>query len=92
MGNTVATGENGVIMDMNTLTWVSEDAYLWAARYSAAATLPFARNSLTSDINGNLSGGGGFADSYYMPFILGWSEERAAVRLFTASSAHRPVR
>ncbi len=80
MGNTVATGENGVIMDMNTLTWVSEDAFLWGAQYSAAATLPFARNDLTSDIHGNLSGGAGFADSYYMPFILGWSEERAAVR------------
>ena len=53
MGNTVATGENGVIMDMNTLTWVSEDAYLWGAQYSAAATLPFARNDLTSDIHGN---------------------------------------
>ncbi len=80
MGNTVATGENGVIMDMNTLTWVSVDAYLWGAQYSAAATLPFARNDLTSDIHGNLSGGDGFADSYYMPFIVGWSEERAAVR------------
>ena len=80
LGNTVATGENGVIMDMNTLTWVSKDAFLWGARYSAAATLPFARNDLTSDIHGNLSGGGGFADSYYMPFILGWSGERAAVR------------
>ena len=80
LGNTVATGENGVIMDMNTLTWVSKDAFLWGARYSAAATLPFARNDLTSDIHGNLSGGGGFADSYYMPFILGWSDERAAVR------------
>jgi len=80
MGNTVATGENGVIMDLNTLTWASEEAFLWGARYSAAATLPFARNSLTSDIHGNLSGGGGFADSYYMPFILGWGAERVAVR------------
>jgi hypothetical protein len=80
LGNTVATGENGVIMDMNTLTWVSKPAFLWGARYSTAATLPFARNDLTSDIHGNLSGGGGFADSYYMPFILGWSDERAAVR------------
>jgi len=79
-GNTVATGENGVIMDMNTLTWASEESLVWRARYSAAATLPFARNNLISDIHGNLSGGGGFADSYYMPLILGWSCERAAIR------------
>jgi hypothetical protein len=81
LGNTAATGENGVIMDMNTLTWASKDAFLWSARYSAAATLPFAKNDLTSDIHGNLSGGGGFADSYFMPFILGWSGERAAIRV-----------
>jgi hypothetical protein len=68
-------------MDMNTLTWASKDAFLWSARYSAAATLPFAKNDLTSDIHGNLSGGGGFADSYFMPFILGWSGERAAIRV-----------
>ena len=45
------------------------------------ATLPFAKNDLTSDINGNISGGGGFADSYYVPFILGWNKERVSVRL-----------
>src|SRR5581483_9362140 len=49
-GNTIATGENAVIMDMNTLTWASENHYLFHPRFSAAATLPFARNSLTSDI------------------------------------------
>ena len=79
-GNTIpVAGNNSVIMDMNTLTWVSRKTYL-GARYSAAATLPFAKNDLTSDIQGNISGGSGFADSYYMPFILGWSGERAAVR------------
>jgi hypothetical protein len=50
------------------------------AAFSAAATLPFARNNLTSDIEGKVSGGGGFADSYYMPCILGWSRDRFAVR------------
>ena len=66
-------------MDMNTLTWASAERIL-GARYSASATLPFAKNDLTSDIEGQLSGGGGFADSYYMPFILGWNTERADVR------------
>ena len=73
-------GENYVLMDMNTLAWVSRKTFLGGARYSAAATLPFARNSLTSDVAGKVSGGGGFADSYYLPFILGWNKERFALR------------
>ena len=49
-------------------------------KFSASATLPIANNSLTSDTNGPISGGGGFADSYYQPFILGWQEKRADIR------------
>ena len=79
-GNTIVTGSNSVIMDLNTLTWVSEGTFLGGARYSASVTLPFAKNDLTSDIHGNISGGSGFADSYYLPLILGWSWERVAVR------------
>lgn len=74
------TGENYVLMDMNTLAWVSKKKFLGGANFSAVATLPFAKNSLTSDIQGKISGGGGFADSYYMPFILGWNRERVAIR------------
>ena len=81
VGNTrPVTGENYVLMDMNTLAWVSKKKFFGGANFSAAATLPFARNSLTSDIQGPISGGGGFADSYYLPFILGWNRERMAVR------------
>ena len=80
-GNTLpVSGTNAVIMDMNTLTWVSKETFLWGARYSASATFPFAKNDLTSDIQGNISGGSGFADSYYLPLILGWTKERIAVR------------
>jgi hypothetical protein len=80
-GNTLPiSGSNSVLMDMNTVTWVSHKKVLPGARYSAAATLPFATNDLTTDIHGNISGGGGFADSYYMPFILGWSGDRTAIR------------
>jgi hypothetical protein len=67
-------------MDMNTLAWVSKKTFLGGANYSAVATLPFAKNSLTSDFKGKVSGGGGFADSYYMPLILGWNRERIAIR------------
>ena len=81
LGRTLpVTGENYVLMDMNTLAWVSKKTFLGGAKYSAAATLPFAKNSLTSDIQGKVSGGGGFADSYYLPFILGWNWERVAIR------------
>jgi hypothetical protein len=64
---------------MNTITWVSEERIL-GARYASSATLPFSKNDLTSDLQGNLSAGSGFADSYYLPLILGWSWMRAAVR------------
>jgi hypothetical protein len=74
------TGNQAVIMDMNTITWVSQEGIL-RARYSASATLPVAKNDLTSDIHGNLSGGHGLADSYYVPVILGWRCSRAAVRV-----------
>lgn len=74
-------GHNIVVMDMNTIAWVSTATVLGGARYSASATLPIARNDLTSDVNGNLSGGGGFADSYYVPLILGWNQKRAAFRI-----------
>ena len=75
------TGSNAVLMDMNSIIWVSTRTLLGGAHYSAIATLPFAKNDLTSDINGNLSGGGGFADSYYVPFILGWNKERVSFRV-----------
>jgi hypothetical protein len=75
------TGSNTVLMDMNSIIWVSERTILGGAHYSAIATLPFAKNDLTSDTNGNISGGGGFADSYYVPFVLGWNKERASIRV-----------
>ena len=81
VGNTLTvTGQNYVLMDMNTLTWVSQKTFWGGGAFSAAATLPFAKNNLTSDIAGKVSGGGGFADSYYLPFILGWNREWFAVR------------
>ena len=50
------------------------------AKFSMTATIPIAKNSLTSDVTGPVSGGGGLADSYYQPFILGWNESRYAIR------------
>src|SRR5690242_15103966 len=60
-GEILATGSNSVVMDMNTLAWVSKKKILGGAKFSMTATLPVARNSLTSDFTGPVSGGGGFA-------------------------------
>jgi len=65
---------------MNSFIWVSRRTLLGGAHYSAVATLPVAKNQLVSDIHGQLSVGGGFADSYYLPLILGWNKERASIR------------
>ena len=81
-GEVLASGQNSVMMDMNSFVWVSKQKLGWlgGARFSLAATLPIANNSLTSDVQGPLSGGGGFADSYYQPFILGWHTKHADIR------------
>jgi hypothetical protein len=80
-GEVIATGANSVLMDMNTLAWVSRTIEaLGGAKLSIAATIPIANNSLSSDVQGSISGGGGLADSYYQPFILGWSLPRADLR------------
>ena len=81
-GHVVATGQNSVMMDLNSFVWVSRQkiGMLGGATFSASATLPIANNSLTSDVHGALSGGGGFADSYYQPLILGWRQRRVAIK------------
>jgi hypothetical protein len=79
-GKITASGNNSVILDMNSFVWVSKKEILGGAKFSASATLPIARNSLTNDATGPISGASGFGDSYYQPFILGWNKERVAVR------------
>jgi hypothetical protein len=78
-GELQATGRQSVVMDLNSFVWVSKREIL-GARFSMSATLPIANNSLTSDLEGDISGGAGLADSYYQPFILGWEMKRAAIR------------
>jgi hypothetical protein len=79
-GDVTATGRNSVLMDMNTIGWVASKQVLGAARFSTTATLPIANNSLSSDLTGPISGGGGLADSFYQPAIFGWSFERADIK------------
>jgi hypothetical protein len=79
-GETISTGTNAVILAMNSLVWVGGKAVLGGARFSMSATLPLTNNTLSSDTAGAISGGGGVADSYYQPVILGWSTPRLALR------------
>ncbi len=81
-GEILATGQQSVLLDMNTLLWASAGkiAMLGNAAYSYAVTVPLANNSLSSDTNGALSGGGGVGDLYVQPVILAWQHERASVR------------
>lgn len=79
-GEILATGNQSVVMDLNSIVWVSKQELLGGAKFSVSATLPVANNSLTSDAAGHISGGEGFADSYYQPFILGWNKKHVAVR------------
>jgi hypothetical protein len=81
-GETIATGKNSVVLEMNSFVWVSEKiALLGGAKYSFAATIPIAKNSLSSDDVGQISGATGLGDSYFLPFILGWQTPRADLRL-----------
>jgi hypothetical protein len=81
-GEIVATGEQSLMMDMNNFIWVSKKiGILGGAKFSLSATLPIANNSLTDSVLGTLGGGGGFADSYYQPLILGWQKKRADIRV-----------
>jgi hypothetical protein len=54
-GEILATGKQSVIMDMNSIIWVSKQEVLGGAKFSVSATLPVANNSLTSDDAGHRS-------------------------------------
>src|SRR5258706_13901580 len=60
VGNLVATGQNSIMMDLNSFVWVSKGTVgvLVGAGFSASPTLPVATNSLTSALVGPLSGRG----------------------------------
>jgi hypothetical protein len=81
-GEILATGQQAVLLDMNTLVWVSgsELSGLGGARFSSAVTIPLANNSLSSSTQGAISGGGGLGDAYFQPVILSWRRPRAGLR------------
>jgi hypothetical protein len=81
-GEVLATGQQSVLLDMNTLLWASAGQLqmLGGARFSSAVTIPIANNSLSSSTQGAISGGGGLGDLYFQPVILGWRTQRVDVR------------
>lgn len=80
-GAVTATGQSSVLMDMSTIAWVAKKQGPGSTAFSMAATVPIANNSLSSDLNGAISGGGGLADSFYQPAILGWHRDRLDVKV-----------
>src|SRR5688572_22286350 len=43
-GEVLGTGSNSVVMDMNTIAWVSKKTILGGAKFSMTATIPIAKN------------------------------------------------
>jgi hypothetical protein len=80
-GDVTSTGNQAVLMDMNTISWVARGRAFAGASYSATATIPVAKNQLTGDVAGPISGGAGLADSFYVPLILGWNGSPLSVRV-----------
>jgi hypothetical protein len=80
-GNTLPVmGSHAVLMFLNTFTWASP-TFCDGFQASASATIPIASNNLTTEAMGNVSGGTGLADSYFVPATIGWARERIALRL-----------
>jgi hypothetical protein len=81
-GEVLATGQQSVFLDMNTLLWASSSRIdsLGGARFASAVTIPIANNSLSSSAQGAISGGGGLGDWYFQPVILGWNTKRVDIR------------
>ena len=79
-GDVLGTISNSVILDLNTFYWASRKPILGGARFATSATVAFANNSLTTETSGAVSGGGGYADSYIQPVILGWEKPRVRIK------------
>jgi hypothetical protein len=67
-----------IFADVNVFIWVSKFKIL-GANYAVVAGLPFTNSALSLAGLGAVGGGGGFADSFYQPFTLGWHFKRADI-------------
>src|SRR6266478_1742106 len=69
-----------VFIDINAFEWVTKKKIL-GGNYALAALLPFTNSSISSPTLGAIGGGGGFSDSFYQPFTLGWHFKRADIQV-----------
>ena len=79
-GDTLATGEQSILLDLNTVAWGSHGNAIGEARLGATATVILSRNSLTSDVEGSLGSGSGLGDLFVQPLILGWTKGQIDIR------------
>lgn len=79
-GETLATGEQSILLDLSTIAWGSPGNVIGGARFGATATIILSKNSLTSDIEGSLGGGSGLGDLFVQPIILGWTKGQLDLR------------
>jgi hypothetical protein len=79
-GEVLQTGENSVILSLNSILWADSREILGGARLSMAGTLILTNNALSADLGGSISGGGGLGDTYVQPLILGWKKEHADIK------------
>jgi hypothetical protein len=77
-GNIPGKFNAALFADVNVFVWVSKKKIL-GGTYAAIAGLPFTNSALGLAGLGTIGGGGGFADSFYQPFTLGWHLKRADV-------------
>ncbi len=73
-GETLATGEQTVLLDLNTFSWGSKAAVFAGAHFGATATIILSKNSLESDVQGSLGEGAGLGDLFVQPVMLGWTK------------------
>ena len=79
-GETLATGQQSILLDLNTLAWGSNGNVVGEARLGATATVILSKNSLTSDVEGSLGGGSGLGDLFIQPVVLGWTKGQVDIR------------
>ena len=91
-GEVLATGQQSVLLDMNTILWASagDIAMLGGARFSTAVTIPIANNSLSSDAQGAISSGGGLGIFTFNPLFLAGKTNAPTFAAFSAFW-HRPA-
>jgi len=79
-GDTIfESGNAAVFLDFNVFEWVTKKKIL-GANIAFLALLAVSNSSLDSARLGAVGGGGGFTDSFYEPFILGWHLKRADIK------------